>query len=152
MLPQVSVKVNGRLFTILLTLIVGQIWVVYFLIYYEINKKRCLISLIKLSINCLLIKLLITYRNINVFLPYKYCAITFVDEVVLSIIVEIIFSWKLENNLSYWFQMWQQQFSQTEGAAEQPAKYHYLGIIHLRLQKWLENVWFPLFNSGVRWK
>ena len=31
-----------------------------FLIYNEINKKRCLISLIKLSINCLLIKLLIT--------------------------------------------------------------------------------------------
>ena len=46
--------------------------------------------------------------------------------------------------------MWQQQFSQTEGAAEQPAKCHHLGIIHLRLQKRLENDWFPLFNSGVR--
>ena len=59
-----------------------------------------------------------------------------------SIIVEMIFSWKLQNNLSYWLQMWQQQFSQAEGAAERSAKYQHLGIIHLRLQKWLENVWF----------
>ena len=74
-------------------------------------------------------------ENVLIIFPTcKYCAIKFVDVVVSSIAVEIIFSRKLDNNLSYWLQQWQQQCSQEEKAAENPAKYQHLGINSLRLQ------------------
>ena len=36
--------------------------------------------------------------------------------VILSIVVETVFLWYLENDLSHWLQMWQYQFSQVEEA------------------------------------
>ena len=38
----------------------------------------------------------------NFFLRYTYCEIKFVYVVVPSIVVEIAFSWYLENDLLYW--------------------------------------------------
>ena len=50
------------------------------------------------------------------YLPYTYSIIKFVYVMVLSIVIEIAFLWYLENDFSYWLQVWQYHFSQAKEA------------------------------------
>ena len=48
----------------------------------------------------------------TIFLPYAYCVKKFVYMVVgLSIVAETTFPWYLKNDLAYWLQMSEHQFS-----------------------------------------